>query len=259
MSEIRPIETKINSHNISNAINNIINPVIDTMDETITLIEYDIELNYNFEEYANMFNGVNMSDGDIRTDLSAGGIDINYFNNYINLAVANAGYGTRDATVAAAIAMVVGYTKYTGKTVNYSWNPATNDNHRRPDPATVGVPEVDEFGLDCSGLVMWSIYNGGYNIPLTGGEVETGNIYNWASAEGYISDDVSTGQPGDFIITRGKGHTALIVGADDTGYWCAEENPGIGATITHYAYTDLGRYCLVDMTEYYNNPQNIRE
>lgn len=259
MSEIRPIKTKLDFLNQSNIQNNLLNVIDNTVVDVITPLEYNIETNYDFEAYESLYIGSTMSSGNIQADFNTSEIDIEYFNEYINTAVNTAGYGSREAITAAAIALVVGYIKFTGQTINYSWDPSTNDNHRRPDPATVGVPNTEEFGLDCSGLVMWSIYNGGYNIPLTGYEVETDNMYNWAYTNGYTRDDITTGNPGDFMITRGKGHTMLIVGTDEDGYWCAEENPGVGATITHYSYSDLGRYCLVDMTDYYNNPENLRK
>ena len=178
------------------------------------------------------------------------------FNNHIKSTINNAGYGTRQGVVAAGVSLIGDYIKATGKKIRYNQSagycPGVSTG--RQPTGTEGV--IDNLYLDCSGFAWWALYNGGFQVPSN---AQTDYIYNWAVGAGLIAADNSTGQAGDFLVTRGKGHIMLIIGTYDGGYYIAEESGcGLGGEINKRSFESLSSYALINMDNYYNDSANKR-
>ena len=210
-----------------------------------------VNLDYDFEDYYNSSVSAFESSGSPSSDLATSEYkNVSNFNQHIKDSVNSAGFGTRQGVVAAGVALVGDYIKATGRRVKY-------DQDTRQSSEIEGIANPNYLTLDCSGFSWWALYNGGFNIPCY---PYTGSIYSWASSNGYAKPGTSGGgQPGDFLVTYGKGHVILIIGTYEGGYYCAEElGWGSGAEITKHSIQNLGNYALVDMTSYYSNSVNVR-
>ena len=179
------------------------------------------------------------------------------FYNHIVENINNAGYHTRQGVVAAGVSLIGDYIEATGTRIRYNQNlgycPGASS--ARLDPETAGLTE--NLYLDCSGFTWWALYNAGFKLPSY---AQTSDIYNWATNAGYASNVVTGGQPGDFLVTKGKGHVMMIIGTYDKGYYVAEEGGcSVGGVITMRAYSRLsGNYVLINMDDYYSNSENYR-
>ena len=173
------------------------------------------------------------------------------FNQHIKDNVEAAGYGTREAVVAAGISLIGDYIMATGVTLRYDQYTSLGG---RQDSDKEGIVN-DNFYLDCSSFAWWALYNGGFKIPSY---PQTLSQRGWAQGAGYARDPYSTeGQPGDFLVS--SGHIVLIVGNYDGGYYVAEFSGwGIGSKISKYGQGSLSGYTLIDMEDYYNDPSNVR-
>ncbi len=216
-------------------------------------VSIGVDLNYDLEEYYDLSNAATESSGNPSSDFRGTDVgSVSAFNQHIIDSVEAAGYGTRQGVVAAGMALVGDYIKYTGHRVMY-------DQSTRQATSTSGIVDENYLALDCSGFVFWSLYNGGFYVPDDLAVVQTDYIYAWSNSRGY-SSAIKGGQPGDFLVTMGKGHIILIVGTYASGYWCLEEMGwGVGAEVTKREYSDLSSYVRIDMTNYYNDSSNVRD
>ena len=215
-----------------------------------------VDLNYDFEEYFALSEEAFETPNNPSVDLSGTEFsDIDGFNQHIKDMVESAGYGTREAVVAAGVALIGDYIKTTGKRIRY--NQLAGDYgipYGRQASDVEGII-TDNFYLDCSSFAWWALYNGGFNMPSY---PQTESQSSWSNSSGYSrTPGEGVGQGGDFLVTYG--HIILVIGNYDGGYYCAEENGwGIGGRITKHSYESLGGYTLIDMTDYYNDSSNVR-
>lgn len=211
-----------------------------------------VNLDYDFEDYVAATDNSGESGNIPSVDLAGTEYgNVANFNQHIKESVNKAGYGTRSGVVVAGVSLIGDYIKATGKRLRYDQYSLGG----RQGQDTEGIVNED-FYLDCSSFSWWALYNGGFKTPCY---PQTGSIYSWATGAGYARDDMSVGQPGDYIVTRGSGHIMLIVGNYDGGYYIAEFNGwGIGSGINKYSYGSFSNHIVIDMTDYYNNPDNKR-
>lgn len=252
---------------------------IEEYEDDISLYDFIYDEKYNWAYFYDTIESMKESDDIPANDLKGKYIGtVQDFNEHIKKNVEAAGYGTRDGVVAAAKSLVVDYPLITGKRLRYNQLASTaqaygyvNIKTDRQNPNTEGIVNSD-FYLDCSSFASWALYNGGFAIPEekyfdTGLPVlaYTGSQKEWAIENGYLKDVGSgVGQPGDYLVAHeepGPQHITMIVDTFSDGYYCAEFNAwGEGAKVTKRTYDDLsyGNYSLIDMTDYYNNKDNIR-
>lgn len=128
------------------------------------------------------------------------------------------------------------------------------------------------YGLDCSGFVSWSIYNGGYNLANSKTADEFKNVgillrqgTNFVRYNIIKDYELAQIQAGDLVLNYDpiKGvysHVGIIISINkETKYFyiAEEEGTSVGLTVTKSQnLTDWDNVVL--MNKYYNNPQNIR-
>lgn len=201
------------------------------------------------EEYVQLSNAASVTRNHASVDLASSEYgSIEAFNQHIKDNVNNAGYGTRQAVVAAGVSFVGDYIRSTGKRIRY-------DQRNRQQPSNEGIVN-DNLYLDCSGFAWWSLYNAGFKLPCF---AQTDYMYFWARGAGYVSD-IRSGQAGDYLLTKGKGHIMLIIGTYEDGYYVAHAAGwSVGVKIDKIPYSYLsGDYVVVNMEDYYNNSDNLR-
>lgn len=204
---------------------------------------------------------VPLSNDNPNVDLGATSFkNVENFNQYIKDNINSAGYGTRAGVVAAGLSLISGYNFATGKRLRYS-QPLRQVNTATNSVDQEGIVN-ENFYLDCSSFAWWSLYNGGFKIPVNSTNqlytAYTGNQEAWAKNTGNLKSS-ENGKPGDFLIN--SGHIVLIVGNYDGGYYCAEfSNPSSGAQITKRSFSELNNlgYNLMDMESYYSDSNNVR-
>ena len=107
-------------------------------------------------------------------------------------------------------------------------------------------------GLDCSGFVSWAIYNGGFNIKVTGS-----NDFSKLGTTHKMSNDFIA-QPGDLI--HSQGHIQIITGVDEEAkkYYVAEAaGADEGMRVIKMPFADSSnKYEIIDMTSFYENDSN---
>lgn len=216
---------------------------------------FGVNLNYDFEDYLNIIDSASYGSSDVAGVLSGVNSSVDQFNSHLKDMVNQAGFGTRQGVVAAGVAMSGEYAKITKQRIPYN-------QRLRQQPGGEGIVNSSSMYLDCSSFSFGALYNGGFNLPPI--IAQTDYIYEWASSNGMVKS-ISEGQPGDFIITEGKGHIMLIVGSFDGGYYIAHANYSPhGVTMIKLTYDQARSYCstlsvVIDMTSYYNNSSNVRQ
>lgn len=241
--------------------------------EIIPFSSYDPTQTYNFEEIINTMAKAQESDGNAIKDLKGSEYkSFEDFEKHIKENIIKAGYGTPEAVVAAAISLLYDYTKATGKNVKYSMG------HRDSVellPGMDGLRTSEDLCCDCSGFAGWCIYNAGYNLPIDPLEFCTYTIKQWAETTKIAKKGTDgLGKPGDLLVKNNNeyGHVMLIVGANEEGYIIAE-NSGLDGIeqlksstqdggiirIIPFDSEELDSYIRVDMTDYYNDPNNKRK
>ena len=208
-----------------------------------------IDLNYDFEEYVSLSDAAYESGNIPSVDLADSDYNnVASFNQHIKDSVCNAGFGTREAVVTAGVSLIGDYIKGTGKRIRY-------DQGGRQSSDVEGIVNED-FYLDCSGFSWWALYNGGFNLPSW---PQTQSIYDWAlSYGGTINNDITQGQPGDYLDVPDS-HIVLIIGKYDDGYYVAEEAGwGTGGIIKKRSFANVSSYTLLDMSKFYNDSSNVR-
>lgn len=259
-----------NNQSFNNAFTEALDNFVDLATQPI-LPTYNFK-NFNQEMLDDMYNMSQKAEQSTNTpseDLKDTYFDtVENFNQYIKNNVNNAGYGTREGVVAAALSLVGGYTFATGKRLRYQQTSDIYPNipYDRQESNTEGIVN-DEFYLDCSGFAWWAIYNGGYQIPKdsNGQDIWTSTWYqkNWAENNNILSS-IDNGKPGDFLIynNNNSGHIVMIIGQYDSGYYVVEFSSWEeGAQINKRSFSSLESdgYQLINMDQYYNETDNIRQ
>ena len=204
------------------------------------------ELDPNNELYRNLktLSGTKLSDV-----LGHNGSSVEKLNSQIANAVREAGIGTRQAPVAAALTLIDTLAYY-GYRINYDWggkwyhigvdgnwgtriSPVYCDTHPNPDRCR---KELIWKGFDCSGFVNWALEQGfndtSYPIQYT----TTGNATSLSGQTTAIC------KIGDTIVN--SGHITLVVGTNDAkkSYIVAESTGG-GVKLSYYNYNNSSYYC----------------
>lgn len=256
----------------------------------VATIYYENELNYTYDQMIGEFlsPGVQISsiggfsgevgstDGtdflpyELSKFLAEKGSSVDSLNASIKQAVVAAGPGTRAGVVAATNALVNGLSQYGVKLPYISSTGATGGASGKYKGygvlsewgkngtwySSVYGRNYYQAGLDCSGLVSWAIYNGGFIYGYNNNECNSSCYKSYIGvAHSFAS---YRGQPGDLVVK--DGHIGIIVGVTDTEYLVAEEHGGeSGLEVTHYTFNNpRGQFTdILDMTEFYANSANI--
>lgn len=127
------------------------------------------------------------------------------------------------------------------------------------------------YGLDCSGFVLWSIVNGGYNLGdrIADGYKTVGDLLRGSGRflryDVLKDNEIAIIQAGDLVlnydpIDKVYGHIGIIISINKeakTFYIAEAEATSVGLTVTKSLnLTDWDNVILMD--KYYNNPQNVR-
>lgn len=114
------------------------------------------------------------------------------------------------------------------------------------------------FGLDCSGFVVWSIFNGGYytgdetqeirfstsSIPSSIGGIKVSNV-SVKNAKGKV-------KAGDIAFK--KNHVGLVVSVSDSGFTVAEEKGyDYGLIISEHKYSSSKFTNIILMDNFYSS------
>ena len=126
-----------------------------------------------------------------------------------------------------------------------------------PDCTTYANNQTYDYcGLDCSGFVPWAIKNGGFGMN----QMLAGDFKDVNGAEKVtLKSNQAVLQPGDLL--ESEGHIVLVVGIDEASgqYICAEAmGNAYGVLFTRRSFNESG-YWGVDLEDYYNDPNYIRE
>lgn len=217
--------------------------------------EADFEDAYSLAFSLPIINGCDFSDFDSKLS-STPYKNTAGFNNFIKENVKKAGFGTREGVVAAAMSLAYEYPKATNYKYFYTYTGSRCscgvDQMRH---GAAGIVDGVTY-LDCRAFVQWALYNGGYDAEIL-------RYIDGASEAGTPISDVTKVQPGDIFSTNGEGHIWMVVGLYDGGYYSAEElGCGNGAVVNKYSWDNAyGSYpsaTAYDMSNYYNNPANVR-
>lgn len=111
-------------------------------------------------------------------------------------------------------------------------------------------------GLDCSGFVVWSIFNGGFEIGDIGSYMLPRKGISVKFSSSIInSDKIKVGD-----LFNINGHIALLIGIDDNHYYVAESlNNYKGVVVKKYQKNKITNYFthVVFMDSYYKEDGNI--
>ena len=196
--------------------------------------------------------------------LDDNGSSLEEFNELIAENVDDAGWGTRAGVVAAAVTLIGELGNNYGVKVPYYWSGGHYDGVVDGALGYWGSTECHTYangqhynycGFDCSGFVPWAIKNGGFKKGVD----LAGNFINMPGARKVKLTTEPQLQPGDLL--ESDSHIVLVVGIDEASgqYICAEAmGNAYGVLFSRRAFNEKG-YWGVDLEDYYNNPNNVRE
>ena len=196
--------------------------------------------------------------------LEDNGTSLEEFNELIADNVDDAGWGTRAGVVAAAVTLIGELGDNYGVKVPYYWGGGHYDGVVDGALGYWGSTQCHTYannqhynycGFDCSGFVPWAIKNGGFKKGVD----LASNFQNMPNARKVKLTNEPQLQPGDLL--ESDGHIILVVGIDEASkqYICAEAmGNAYGVLFTRRSFTESG-YWGVDLEDYYNDPNYIRE
>ena len=188
--------------------------------------------------------GTTLSPSGIVAALSSSGYTLESYSNEMFTAVRNSGLATRQAVLTvASYATNKFYNMTGGLKLNYTYGGGHGSSYQIYGFYT-------PFARDCSSFISWVLYNAGF-------EYKNYVSGDWGTAGTKYPISEKRGVVGDLIWF--DGHIALIIGADEKGYYTAEAYSTKSGIINHfYPYTgnSKSRY-TVDMTSFYEKNINI--
>lgn len=110
-------------------------------------------------------------------------------------------------------------------------------------------------GLDCSGFVSWSIYNGGFDIGDIGANLLANKGQNVPISTAIKSGKIKVGD-----LFNISGHISILIGDDGTNYYVAESlNTYKGLIVKKYNRKNVYNYFthVTLMDSYYNGDGNL--
>ena len=191
--------------------------------------------------------------------LQSKGTSLEEFNSLIESNVKQAGFGTREGVVAAAVTLIGELGNKYGVKVPYFWGGGHGDGVNIGAQAKWGSnschayannQSYDYCGLDCSGFVPWAIKNGGFNI---GTNLASNFQYLDGAEKVSLSSSTAVLQPGDLL--ESSHHVVLVIGIEESSksYVCAEAAGNTkGVLFTRRKFDGGGEYWGVKMDGYYN-------
>lgn len=194
------------------------------------------------------------------------GSSVEEMNEFIYESVSEAGKGTREGVVTAAVSIINYLYDNFNVRLPYYWNGkyepyGVNMNFGGSAPTSCSSTTCySRYGFDCSGFVSWAIKNGGYHFSST----STVGFHNQFSNNSCnVKSESCIGQPGDLINTYNH-HVQMIVAVDQESgqYMIAESTGGNYGLIMrkqgiHDTYSNDTKILFMD--EFYNNLQNVDE
>ena len=219
-------------------------------------------INPNDASYGNL---AFLIDNSFEDFLSSKGNSIENFNSYLYDQIEDAGIGTREGVVSAAVSLI-GSLAEMGIKLNYQWGGkyySLGVNPNWGNPASTSCDSYASVGydksicltnykwssLDCSGFVNWALINGMQDTTIP---VQTTNTSGGIS----LSSNTAVCQPGGVLVS--SGHIVLVVDIDDTNkkYIVAEStgsriaNGTGGVKLSYYNY-DASNYVCKNLDEMY--------
>ena len=190
--------------------------------------------------------------------LAERGTSIEDYNNYLKKKITEAGVGTRDGVVTAAVSLIGSLAEMKIK-INYQWagkyyqvgvnpnwgSPASTlcDNYAASGyDKSVCTTNYKWSGFDCSGFVNWALINGMQNK-------EVATQYTDRSGGIDLSATTAVCKPGGVLVS--EGHIVLVVATDDaTKNYIVAEATGSrialgtgGVKLSKYSYQQTGYVC----------------
>lgn len=214
-------------------------------------------LDPNNEYYSSLSFLINKSFSDF---LSERGSSITEYDAYLYDKIGEAGIGTRDGVVSAAVTLI-GSLAEMGIKLNYQWGGkyyqlGTNsnwgtvadmswlcDNYASAGyTKSVCTTNYKWTSFDCSGFVNWALRNGMQDNSIT-------QQYTSTSGGTSLSSSTAVCKPGGVLVS--EGHIVLVVGTDDENkrYIVAESTgsriaTGVGGVkLSYYSYGASGYVC----------------
>lgn len=193
------------------------------------------------------------------------GSSLEELNTFISDSVADAGYGTREGVVVAAVSMInFLYDNFNIK-LPYWWGGQYNGyglpeymGRYQLSTASRGGNVNTHRSFDCSGFVSWAIKNGGYDFS----RLTTKGFHGaFAGDSCNVTSSSCIGKPGDLINASGS-HVELIVAVDEAEgkYIIAHSGGGSGVTVTTVGiHSKIGgsETRILFMDNYYENEKNV--
>ena len=190
------------------------------------------------------------------------GSSLNDYNNYIKNSVIEAGSGTREGVVTAAVAMInYLYDNYDAKLPYYwkgkedSMGLSTNIGTYKQSMSPSGNLYYYQ-SFDCSGFVSWAIRNGGFNFSKLG----SNDFYSkFSNNSCNVTESSCIGKPGDLIWC--DGHIQLIIETDEeSGKYIIADSTDYGVTMREQGINDIINQKttkVLFLDNYYNDRSNV--
>lgn len=219
---------------------------------------------YDYGDYTLSSENTSILHEPLEDFLEKNGSSLEEFNDLIASNVDDAGWGTRAGVVAAAVTLIGELGDNYGVKVPYYWGGGHYDGVVDGALGYWGSTQCHTYannqhynycGFDCSGFVPWAIKNGGFKKGVD----LAGNFLNMPNARKVTLNNDPQLQPGDLL--ESSGHIVLVVGVDEASkqYICAEAmGNAYGVLFTRRSFNESG-YWGVDLEDYYNDPNYIRE
>lgn len=215
-----------------------------------------------------------LTDTSLNEFLNEQGISVDEYNQYIKSSIEDAGVGTREGVVTAAVTLI-GSLAEQGIRLNYQWGGKYNNigvDGNWGNQLSSGILNYycgpESYGkiysdsskcfnnykwssFDCSGFTTWSMINGMDDTSITQTQ-----IFN--SERTPLSSTSAVCQPGGML--KSEGHIVLVVGHDDeNNRYIVAESTGSnistgtgGVKLSYYEYGRSGYECI-NLNEIYGD------